>query len=123
MSGIVIKLRYPPNDPAGRPEIQKTDLVRIAGETGVDISLMTFDHENSSGSWKTTDAASEDVTIEYTSQHIITVTSDDEMVLRSAVRLLIGLYRAPRTVYGTWGSSEKGTEIISELLDEGDGWY
>lgn len=123
MPGIVVKLRYPPHDPAGGPSVQKEDLDRIARQTGADISLTIIDPGNGAGAGETAIATSEDSTIEGMAQRVITVASDDEIELRTAVLLLIDLYRAPRTVYGTWGSSEEGAKIISELLDEEDGWY
>jgi hypothetical protein len=62
-------------------------------------------------------------TIDEVSQDLVTVSSDDEGCFRSAIRALLRVYRAPRTVFGTWGSSEKGREIVAELCDEYDGWY
>jgi hypothetical protein len=61
--------------------------------------------------------------IEEVSQDVITVTAHDEKALTLAVRALIRTYRAPRTVFGTWGSSPRGREIVCTLCDEHDGWY
>ena len=60
--------------------------------------------------------------IEQVSQTVITVSSENEPALRKALTEIIKKYRAPRTVFGAWGSNEKGKAILSEICDAGDGW-
>ena len=125
MEELTAVLRYFSLDPVTNPpnHIKQADLDRIAGETGTAITLAGV-----VGKGRTVDGdiIREDTmnsAIEEVSQDIITVTAKDEKGLTQAVRALFELYRAPRTVFGTWGSSPHGREIISRLCDEYDGWY
>ena len=125
METMMAKLRYFPLDPVGGPPlpIEKKDLDNIAKTTGAEISLRSVIASNRTETGGIIREETMDSTIDEVSQDVITVSSDNETAFRSAIRLLIKLYRAPRTVYSTWGSSEKGGEIVSELCDEDDGWY
>jgi hypothetical protein len=125
MKDLTAVLRYFPLDPVTNPPkpIWQADLDLIAGETGTTITLDAV-----SGKSRTVegDMIREDTmnsAIEEVSQDVITVTAQDEKALTLAVRALFKLYRAPRTVFGTWGSSPHGLEIIGRLCDEYDGWY
>jgi hypothetical protein len=119
------KLRYFPLDPVAGPPapIRKEDLDRIAAETGAAISLHNVVARNRTTSGGIVREETMDSTMDEVSQDVITVSSDHETAFRSAIRSLIKLYRAPRTVYATWGSNEKGATLVSELCDEDDGWY
>jgi len=125
MKELTAVLRYFPLDPVTNPPktIWQADLDLIASETGAIIT-----HSSVSGKSRTIegDMVREDTmnsAIEEVSQDVITVTAHDEKALTLAVRALIRTYRAPRTVFGTWGSSPHGREIIGRLCDEHDGWY
>jgi hypothetical protein len=125
MKDLTAVLRYFPLDPVTNPPkpIWQADLDRIASETGTTITL-----DSVSGKSRTVegDMIREDTmnsAIEEVSQDVITVTARDEAALTHAVRTLFSLYRAPRTVFGAWGSSPHGREIIYRLCDEYDGWY
>ena len=125
MEELIAVLRYFPLDPVTNPPnpISKADLDKIARETGAAISLDTV---TSKGRTVDGDVIREETmnsTIEEVSQDVITVSCGDETAFRSAVRALFKLYRAPRTVFGTWGSSPRGREIVYRLCDEDDGWY
>jgi hypothetical protein len=125
MEELIAVLRYFPLDPVTNPPnpIREADLDKIARETGAAISLDTV---NNKGRTVDGDVIREDTmnsAIEEVSQEVITVSCGDETAFRSAVRALIKLYRAPRTVFGTWGSSPNGREIVFRLCDEYDGWY
>ena len=124
MEEIMAKLRYFPLEPVSAPPlpIKKSDLYKVAKKTGTDISLQTVIAGNQVINGDIIREETMDSTIDEVSQDIITVSSIDEVAFRKAIRALIKLYRAPRTVYGTWGSTEKGACIISELCDEDDGW-
>jgi hypothetical protein len=125
MDSIVAKLRYFPLDAVAGPPmaIRKEDLDRIAAETGTEISLHNVIARNRTINSGIVREETMDSTIDEVSQDVITVSSDKETAFCSAIRSLIKLYRAPRTVYATWGSNEKGASLVSELCDEDDGWY
>ena len=53
---------------------------------------------------------------------MVTVSTEDEGAFRKAVRALIKKYRAPRTTFATWGSTDRGKQIVVELCAEEDGW-
>jgi hypothetical protein len=125
MEELTVVLRYFPLDPVTNPPnpIRQADLDRIARETGTTITPAAV-----VGKSRTVegDAIREDTmnsAIEEVSQDVITIAAQDEKSLTLAVRALFSLYRAPRTVFGTWGSSPRGREIVYRLCDEYDGWY
>jgi hypothetical protein len=125
MEGLTAVLRYFPLDPVTNPPnpIRQADLDRIARETGTTITFAAV-----VGKSRTVDGdiIREDTmnsAIEEVSQEVITVSSQDENAFSKAVRALFRLYRAPRTVFGAWGSSPRGREIVYRLCDEYDGWY
>ena len=125
MKELTAVLRYFPLDPVTNPPkpIWQADLDLIASETGTTITLSSVSGKSRTGEG---DAIREDTmnsAIEEVSQDVVTVTAHDEKALTLAVRALIRAYRAPRTVFGTWGSSPRGREIIGLLCDEHDGWY
>jgi len=125
MEELIAVLRYFPLDPVTNPPnpIRKADLDKIARQTGTSIS---HDVVVNKGRTVDGDIIREDTmnsAIEEVSQEVITVSCNDETALRAAVRALFKLYRAPRTVFGTWGSSQRGREIVVRLCDEYDGWY
>ncbi len=60
--------------------------------------------------------------IEQVSQSVITVTAPNETSLKQALKELIKTYRAPRTVFGSFGSSTRGKEILAEVCEASDGW-
>jgi len=117
MAEIIATIRWFPLGPIEGPlePIKKEDLDEIAKQYGVNISL-----EDMRGAviGETRGKAIEEIT-----QHIITVSSDDEEAFRSVIRAMVKKYRAPRTTYATLGSDEKARRMIAELFDEEDGWY
>jgi pyruvate-formate lyase-activating enzyme len=125
MEQMIAVLRYFPLDPVTDPPnpIRKADLDSIARETGVAISLDTVSNKGRIVDGDMIREETMNSAIEEVSQKVITVTAGDETAFRSAVRALLKLYRAPRTVFGTWGSSPRGREIVFKLCDEYDGWY
>ncbi len=125
MKDFTAVLRYFPLDPVTNPPnpIWQADLDRIAGETGTTITLADVVGKSRTVDGDVIREDTMNSAIEEVSQDIITVTAKDEKSFTQAVRSLFKLYRAPRTVFGTWGSSPHGREIISRLCDEYDGWY
>lgn len=116
MAGMMANIRWFPLGPIEGPlePIKKEDLEDIAKQYGVSISL-----EDMRGAvlGETRGKAIEEIT-----QHIVTVSADDEESFRGVIRALVKKYRAPRTTYATLGSDEKARRMIAELFDEEDGW-
>ncbi len=125
MEELTAVLRYFPLDPVTNPPnpIRQADLDRIAGETGTTITLAAVVGKSRTADGDLIREDTMNSAIEEVSQDVITVSAKDEKALTLAVRALFKLYRAPRTVFGTWGSSPRGREIVYRLCDEYDGWY
>jgi len=125
MEELTAILRYFPLEPVTNPPnpITQGDLDRVACETGTKISLTTVVGKSRTVDGDVIREDTMNSAIEEVSQQAITVSSPDETAFKAAVRALFKLYRAPRTVFGTWGSSPRGREIVFRLCDEYDGWY
>jgi len=125
MEELTAVLRYFPLDPVTNPPnpILRDDLDRIAGETGTTITLAAVVGKSRTVEGEVIRVDTLNSAIEDVSQDVITLTAKDEKALTLAVRALFKLYRAPRTVFGAWGSSPRGREIVYRLCDEYDGWY
>ena len=126
MEDLTVKLRYFPLDPVAAPPhpIRADDLKKIAGETGAQITLESIVNKSRTVQGDTMREDTMDCHIEEVSQDVITVSAGDEEAMRAAIGALFKLYRAPRTVFGTWGSSPKGRDLVLRYCDEaGDGWY
>jgi len=125
MEELTAVLRYFPLDPVTNPPnpIRQADLDRIARETGTTITPATVVGKSRTVNGDATREDTMNSAIEEVSQDVITIAAQDEKALTLAVRALFKLYRAPRTVFGTWGSSPRGREIVYRLCDEYDGWY
>ena len=125
MEELTAVLRYFPLDPVTNPPnpIRQADLDRIARETGTMITLAAVVGRSRTVEGDTIREDTMNSAIEEVSQDVITITAQDEAAFSKAVRSLFKLYRAPRTVFGTWGSSPRGREIVYRLCDEYDGWY
>ena len=124
MVDIVAKLRYFPLGPVCGPAVpvRVRDLDDIATRYNVGITLDEVEGKNAH---KDGDAIREETiesTVEEISQLIITVTSQDKNSFKKAISELVAKYRAPRTVYGTWGSNEEGKRLLSRVFEENDGW-
>jgi hypothetical protein len=124
MTEIIAKLRYFPLGPIAGPAVSivRPDLDAIAKKHKVAISLENVKGKNASTSGDTLTEETMNSAIEEISQSLIVVTSDTESSFREAIKEIIKKYRAPRTVFGTWGSSERGKQIVTELCDVDDGW-
>ena len=124
MEDIVAKLRYHPLGPVAGPKepIRKADLNEIARSCGVKVSVeeIAGKSRDEQGGVLREDTMS--CGLDEITQTVITVSSEDEASFRKAIRAIIDKYRAPRTTYGTWGSTDKGRLIVGELSDEDDGW-
>jgi hypothetical protein len=125
MEELTAILRYFPLDPVTNPPnpIRQADLDKVARDTGTTITLSTIVGKSRTQEGNIIREDTMNSAIEEVSQDVITIAAQDEKALTLAVRTLFGLYRAPRTVFGTWGSSPRGREIVYRLCDEYDGWY
>ena len=124
MEEIMAKLRYLPLGPTCGPAvpIKKSDLDKIAAKSGVDISMDEVAGKNLRLEGRMMREDTMDSTLEEITQTVVTVSAADDKKFRNAVQALIKKYHAPRTTQAYWGSTEKGKLIITELLDEDDGW-
>jgi len=126
MENLTAKLRYFPLDPVAAPPtpVRKSDLEKIAAQTGAAISLENIVNKSRTVQGDIIREDTMDSHIEEVSQDVITVSARDEKTFRNAIRALFKLYRAPRTVFGTWGSTPPARDLIIRFCDEeGDGWY
>ena len=124
MEEIMSKLRWLPLGPTCGPAvpIKKSDLDKIAKSSGADISMEEVKGKNMKMEGETIREDTMESTLEEITQTMVTVSARDEGAFREAVRALIKKYYAPRTTQSFWGSTDKGKSIITELLDEHDGW-
>lgn len=124
MSEIMAKMRWYRLGPAAGPfvPIKKADLDSIAQKHKVNISIEEIVGKNYQEVDGIMREETMDSTIEDFTQTVVTVSADNEQAFREAIRALIKKYGAPRTTYGTWGSTERGKWIVGELSDEYDGW-
>jgi len=60
--------------------------------------------------------------LEEVTQTVVAISAPTEQAFRESLLKIIDKYRAPRTVYSTWGSDERAKEIFAELADDWDGW-
>jgi hypothetical protein len=124
MKNIIAKLRYFPLGPVAGPAtpIKAQDLDTIAARHGVSISLENVRGKTAQGSGDSLHEETMNTSFEEITQDVITVASTKEAPFRKAVSELVRKYRAPRTVFGTMGSNERGKQIVAEICDEYDGW-
>lgn len=124
MAEIMAKMRWYPLGPTAGPlvPIKKSDLDKIAKEHGVSISLEEVVGKNRQEVGGIMREETMDSTLDEITQTVVTISAEDEGLFREAVRALIKRYRAPRTTYATWGSTDRGKWIMAELCDEDDGW-
>ena len=121
MTEIVARMRWYPGDPL--VPIESTALDALAKQHGVNVSLEQVEGKGRQMVGGILREDTETKIIEEVTQSVVTVSASDEGALRDAVRALIKRYRAPRTTYATWGSTDEGKRIVEELSDEEDGWY
>lgn len=124
MDQILAILRYfPLGKVAGTAvPVSRSELDAIANKYGVSIALDEVKGKNLQVDGDCIREETMNSSVEEISQFVITIVSMDEAAIGKAVKDLIKKYRAPRTVYGTWGSNQKGRQIIARICDEDDGW-
>jgi len=115
------KLRYYPGD--ALVEIRQEDLERIATQynghlTVDDVKAKDLFTEGKMVLEETANKPLEEVT-----QTVVTISAPTEHAFKECLLKIIGKYRAPRSVYSTWGSDERAKEIFQEVADAWDGWF
>ena len=121
MTKLVAKMRWYPGDPL--VPIERVDLDALAKQHGLRISVEDVEDKNRRMVGGILREDTETKTIEEITQTVVIVSASDEGAFRNAIRALIKRYRAPRTTYAAWGSTEEGKRIVDELSDEEDGWF
>ena len=53
--------------------------------------------------------------LEEVTQTVVTISAPTEHAFRECLLRIIDKYRAPRTVYSTWGSDERAKEIFARV--------
>ena len=124
MEKIMAKLRWLPLGPSCGPNVPiiQEDLDEIAKQHGVNISFEEVIAKNLQRQGDVIREETMDSTLEDITQTVVTVSADDGRRFRETILALFKKYRSPRTTQSYWGSSEKGTDIILDVLDEYDGW-
>ena len=124
MSEIIAVLRYFPLGAVAGPAIPLTlpDLDAIAAKYGVSLQLQEVQGKNTLVDGIGLREETMNCAIEEITQSVITMSAKNESTGEKALREIIRKYRAPRTVFGCWGSNEKGKSVIARICDEDDGW-
>ena len=115
------KLRYYPGD--AFIEIRQENLEKIANQYNVHI---TVDEVKAKDLFTEGEMVLEETgnkSLEEVTQTVITISAPTEYAFKECLVKIIDNYRAPRTVYSTWGSDERAKEIFQEVADQWDGWF
>jgi len=114
------KLRGYPGD--ALVEMRQEDLEKIANQCGANITLNEVWGKDLFTEGKMVLEETGNKPLEEVTQTVVTVSAPTEDAFRECLLKIIDKYRAPRTVYSTWGSDERAKEIFAELADDWDGW-
>jgi len=115
------KLRYYPGD--ALVEIRQEDLEKIANQYKVHITVDDVKGKDFFTEGKMVLEETGNKPLEEVTQTVITVSAPTEHAFKECLLRIIDKYRAPRTVYSTWGSDERAKEIFQEVADQWDGWF
>jgi hypothetical protein len=120
MQMLTGKFRWYPGD--ALVEIRREDLEKIAHQCGVNITLDEVNGKDLSTEGERILERTENEPLEEVTQTVVAISAPTEQAFRECLLRIINRYRAPRTVYSTWGSDERAKEIFAELADDWDGW-
>ena len=120
MQTLTGRLRYYPGD--ALVEIRLEDLEKIANQCGVHITVNEVKVKDLFTEGKMVLEETGKKPLEEVTQTVVTISAPTEHAFRECLLKIIDKYRAPRTVYSTWGSDGKAKEIFDELADAWDGW-
>ena len=121
METLTGKFRWYPGD--ALVEMRQEDLEKIARQCGVTITLDEIKGKDFSTEGDRILERTENEPLEEVTQTVVMVSAPTEDAFRECLLKIIDKYRAPRTVYSTWGSDERAKEIFAELADNWDGWF
>jgi hypothetical protein len=121
MRNLTGKLRWYPGDALG--EIRWEELQEIADRCGVHITLNEVKGKHLFTEGKLVLEETGNKPLEEVTQTVITIIAPSEHNFKDCLLRIIDKYRAPRTVYSTWGSDERAKEIFQEVADAWDGWF
>jgi len=121
MQTLTGKLRWYPGD--ALVEIRQEDLKEIANMSSADITLDEIKGRDFFAEGKMVLEETGNKPLEEVTQTVITITAPTEKAIRESLSKIISKYRAPRTVYSTWGSDERFKEIFEEMANAWDGWF
>jgi hypothetical protein len=115
------KLRYYPGD--ALVEIRPDDLEEIANQYHAHITVNEVRAKDLFTEGKLVLEETGNKSLEEVTQTIVTLSAPTEHAFKECLLKLIDKYRAPRSVYSTWGSDERAKEIFQEVADQWDGWF
>jgi hypothetical protein len=115
------KLRWYPGD--ALVEIKQEDLEKIANQCGVHLTVDEIKAKDLFTEGKMVLEETGKKPLEEITQTVVTISAPTEYAFRECVLRMVDKYRAPRTVYSTWGSDERAKEIFQEVVDAWDGWF
>ena len=115
------KLRWYPGD--ALVEIRPDDLEKIANQYNVHMTVNEVTAKNLFTEGKMVLEETGNKSLEEVTQTVITISAPTEHAFKECLVKVIDNYRAPRSVYSTWGSGERAKEIFQEVSDRWDGWF
>ena len=121
MQTLTGKLRWYPGD--ALVVIRREDLEKIADQCGVNITLNGVKGKDLFSEGEMVLEETGNKPLEEVTQTVVTISAPTEHAFRECLLRIIDKYRAPRTVYSTWGSDERAKEIFEELANAWDGWF
>jgi hypothetical protein len=121
MQTLMGKLRWYSGDALA--EIRQEDLEKIADQCNVQITLTEVKAKDLFAGGKMLLEETANKPLEEVTQTVITISAPTEHAFKECLLRIIDRYRAPRTVYSTWGSDERAKEIFQEVADQWDGWF
>ncbi len=120
MQSLTGKLRWYLGD--ALVEIRREDLEKIANQCGGNITVNEVKGKDLFTEGKMVLEETGNKPLEEVTQTVVTISAPTEYAFRECLLRIIDKYRAPRTVYSTWGSDERAKEIFEELANAWDGW-
>ncbi len=121
MQTLMGKLRWYPGD--ALVEIRYEDLEEIARQCGVNITFNEVRGKDLIDEGEMVLEETGDKPFEEITQTLVTISAPKEEAFKECLLKIIDKYRAPRTVFSTWGSDERAKEIFEEVTDQWDGWF
>ena len=115
------KLRYYPGD--ALVKIRQEDLEIIASQHKAHMTVDEVKTKDLLTEGKMLVEETANKPLEDVTQTVVTISAPTEHAFKQCLLKIIDKYRAPRSVYSTWGSDERAKEIFQEVADQWDGWF